>query len=383
MSATSAVSKPESMPSTASADLVARQRQRLRPRSDGREIEKPVLGENMLHALARARAPHRDDDALAGGLQPFDMLFHRVEDVGVRLAALGGEVVPGVGADVDHVGAALGRRKRRQPRQRRAIEPLAPLGFGEIEPIRRQRLVRRAAAGLIDDILARLIIVGDLRQPLVRGFLRERLDGDGRRRQIVEQRFKLPVKQRQPVLGAGRPAAFAHRFVEHVVGGRRAEGRHIAGTKQPDGVGGELEFRHRHQIERAQFLGRALGFRIEAADRFQRVAEEIEPHRVGHAGRKQIDDAAAHRVIAGLAHRPERVKPLSSSHSMTPDIARRFPGAAESDCRASVSRGGTRWRMALTGVSKTAGRSRPLTRARRASVIMRCATTVACGETRS
>ena len=34
---------------------------------------------------------------------------------------------------------------------------------------------------------------------------------------------------------------------------------------------------------------------------------------------------------------------------MTPAIASRLPGAAESDCRASVSRGGTRWRMALTG----------------------------------
>ena len=49
-------------------------------------------------------------------------------------------------------------------------------------------------------------------------------------------------------------------------------------------------------------VGGALGLRIEAADRFQRVAEEIEPHRLGHAGREQIDDAAAHRVVAGLAH---------------------------------------------------------------------------------
>ena len=126
------------------ADLMARQRQRLRPRRDRGEIEKPMFSENMLHALARARAPHRDDDALAGGLQPVDMLFHGVEDVGVRLAALGGEVVAGVGADVDHLGAALGRRKRRQPRQRRAVEPLAPLGFGKIEPIRRQRFIGRA-----------------------------------------------------------------------------------------------------------------------------------------------------------------------------------------------------------------------------------------------
>ena len=60
--------------------------------------------------------------------------------------------------------------------------------------------------------------------------------------------------------------------------------------------------RDRHEIERAQLPRRALGLRIEAADRLQRVAEEIEPHRLGHAGRKEIDDAAAHRVFAGLAH---------------------------------------------------------------------------------
>jgi len=65
---------------------------------------------------------------------------------------------------------------------------------------------------------------------------------------------------------------------------------------------------------------------------------------------------------------------------MTPDIATRLPGAAASDCRPSVSRRGTRCRMALTVVSTIAGRSRPLTRARRASAIIRCATTPPCGE---
>ena len=42
---------------------------------------------------------------------------------------------------------------------------------------------------------------------------------------------------------------------------------------------------------------------IEGADRFQAVAEEVEPHRLVEPGRKQIEDAAAHGVFAGLAHR--------------------------------------------------------------------------------
>ncbi len=105
------------------------------------------------------------------------------------------------------------------------------------------------------------------------------------------------------MLHAGVAAAFADRFVEHVVGAGGTEGRHIAGAEEPDGVGRQLEFGHGHQIERAQLRGGALAFRIEAADRFQRVAEKIKPHRRVHAGREQIDDAAAHRVVAGLAHR--------------------------------------------------------------------------------
>ena len=46
----------------------------------------------------------------------------------------------------------------------------------------------------------------------------------------------------------------------------------------------------------------ALRLRIESADGLQRVAEKIESHRHIHAGRKKIENAAAHRVIAGLAH---------------------------------------------------------------------------------
>ena len=104
------------------------------------------------------------------------------------------------------------------------------------------------------------------------------------------------------MLHAGVAAAFAHRCIEHVVGRGRAERRDIAGAEQPDGVAGELELRHRHEIERAQLGVGALGFRIETADQFQRVAEKIEPHRLVHAGREQIDDAAAHGIVAGFAH---------------------------------------------------------------------------------
>ena len=272
----------------------------------GARLSKPMLGEHVRHALARARrSTCAIDDALAGGLQPSTCFLTASKTLvlgSLRSAAkLWPACVPISIASAAPSGAANGDSRA----SARTVEPLAPFGFGKIEPVRRQRLVRRAAsplAGLIERILARLIIIGDLRQPLVRGFLRQRLDRERRCLDIIEQRLELPVKQRQPMLDAGGAAAFAHRFVEHVVGRGGAEGRDIAGAEQPDGLGGELELGHRHQIERAQFGNGALGLRIEAADRFQRVAEEIEPHRLVHAGREQIDDAAAHRVIAGLAH---------------------------------------------------------------------------------
>ena len=66
-----------------------------------------------------------------------------------------------------------------------------------------------------------------------------------------------------------------------------------------------------------------------------------------------------------------------------PLIGSTLPGAADSDCLPTMSRAGTRCRIAFTVVSSTAGRSRPLTLASRASAVMRCATMAACGDTRS
>ena len=283
-------------------DLRPRQSERLRPGSDRREIEEPVLGEHVAHALARALAPQRDDDTLAGRLQPFDVLLHRLEDVAAELAALGDEIPSGMRGDLHRIGGALGSGEWRQAGQRRLLQAVAPFAFAEVEPARRQRLIGRAGAGLIERVLARLIVVGDLRQALVGRLLGEWLDRERRSREEFEQRFQPMVEQRQPMLHAGGAAALAHCLVEHVVGAGGAELRDIAGAEQADGLGRELEFRHGHEVERAQLLGRALGFRIEAADRLQRVAEEIEPHRRRHAGGEQIDDAAAHRIVARLAH---------------------------------------------------------------------------------
>ncbi len=77
------------------------------------------------------------------------------------------------------------------------------------------------------------------------------------------------------------------------------------------------------------------------------------------------------------------MKPLSSSHSIMPAMPMTLPGATDSACVATNSRAGTRCSAALTVVSSTDGLSRPFTRASRDSAVMRCATTLALGDTRS
>src|SRR5438105_15613141 len=100
------------------------------------------------------------------------------------------------------------------------------------------------------------------------------------------------------MLHAGMTAALAHRGIDEIVGGRRAKGFDIAEAETADGLAGELEFSNRNKIETAQLVGRALGLRIETADGLERVAEEVESHRLGHAGRIEVDDAASPRTAA-------------------------------------------------------------------------------------
>src|SRR6202035_3107772 len=110
---------------------------------------------------------------------------------------------------------------------------------------------------------------------------------------IMEQCIKLFVKKRQPMFQTLMAASFADGFVKSIAARLRAEMRDIALPEPSHRFAGEPHFAHRHEIERAELTGRALRFRIEGADRFERIAEKIEPQRSRHSGRKKIEDAAA------------------------------------------------------------------------------------------
>ena len=106
---------------------------------------------------------------------------------------------------------------------------------------------------------------------------------------------------------------------------------------------------------------------------------------MGRPGGKEIDDAAAHRVFAGVAHRAGAqeavgLEPVDELRRVDHVAGRGREGLG----RDAGLRGGTRCTRAFTVVERMRGlSSEVLERASRASVVMRCAVMAALGETRS
>ncbi len=226
-----------------------------------------------------------------------------VEHIGVFVLPLGGEIAPDTPAAIDDIGCARTRLEGREARERRGGEALLPLVFGQVEPRVRQRLVVGPRRVLRIGRAAGGVGVGDLRDPLARRLLGPRVEHERRVADIVEKRVELVVEERQPVFEADRAAPLADGGVEIVGGGRGAEFKRIGLTEAADRVGREPRLAHRHEVERAQLSDAALRLGVEGADRFQRIAEKIEPDRRGGAGRIEIENAAARRIVADVAHR--------------------------------------------------------------------------------
>ena len=184
-----------------------------------------------------------------------------------------------------------------------AGQPLLPLAFAQIKPRWRQRLIVRLAGIFRVSRAACCIIVGDERNTLVRRVVGATVEHERRITDIVKDGVELVVEQRQPMFDANRAATFADGGVEIVVWSGRAELRRVALAEALDRIGCQTRFAHRHEIERAQLRGRALRLRIEGADRFERIAKEIEPDRRCRARRIEVENAAARGVIADVAHR--------------------------------------------------------------------------------
>ena len=174
--ATSAVSKPPSRPSTASATCGFGSASASGHEPTGDRLCRPCSASTC---FMRSRAPSLHSamtTRLPAACSACDVLAHRIEHAGGVFRPLGREIVAGARADIDVRAALVRHRKRRQPRQRRGLQPLGPFGFRQIEPVRRQRLVERPAV-LGERLLARLVVVLDLREPLARRVLGQRSPG--------------------------------------------------------------------------------------------------------------------------------------------------------------------------------------------------------------
>ena len=264
-----------------------------------------MLGEQRAKALARAGREGGNDHAFAPRLQALHMRDGRREDIGAFARALGGERAARTAAvRVDRAPGVALLLEGREVADGVSGQGAVPFPVGEEHRVRRYRLVgRRAEALRFEAVDARLIVVADQGEPLAHGFVGQMIEADGRLRRVVEQGFEALVEQRQPVLHAGIALPGAHGFIERIGAGRRAELLDVAAAEQLLAGLAQRHLADRHQGQALHELAGALGLGIEGLHLLQRVAEEIEAHRRRAAGRVEIEDAAAHRVFAGLHDR--------------------------------------------------------------------------------
>ena len=107
------------------------------------------------------------------------------------------------------------------------------------------------------------------------------------------------------MVDAGEPPPVRDRLIERIAGRGGAEHLAIARAEALDAVLVEQGLGGGEQGEAVDPVDAALVAGIEAADALDLVAEEIEPERLLLARREQIDQAAAHRELAGIV-RPSR-----------------------------------------------------------------------------
>ncbi len=183
-----------------------------------------------------------------------------------------------------------------------------PLRIGQIERRGFERLVRRGARILlgimlaVEELAAGLVVIRDQLQTRDFGFLHLMREEDQRARRVAEQRFEMVVEKRQPVLHALMLAPGADALIEHIVARRGAEGADVTGAETADGFRVQWSLRGGEKLDLGDLIGGELRLGIEFADRIERRAEEVEPQRFVHTRRPQVDNAAAQREIARLAH---------------------------------------------------------------------------------
>ena len=243
------------------------------------------------------------DDHLPLCLARMNMIGQSAEKVDVLQLTLGREIAPDAPARVQHPRPRCLRKGDKlyhaMPRDRRL-----PPGVIEIQQPRRGGLVDRIQPILaLHRLQSRVVLIRDplpARQPGGGQLIVQHHRGAG---EIVEQCLKPVVEEGQPVFHPGMFAPRADRLIKRVVGAGGAELDAVILPKTGDGGVVEDDLGDGRKFHRRQLFRGALGGRIKAPRAVQNVAEKVKADRPALARWIDVDDAAAHGVVAGFGHR--------------------------------------------------------------------------------
>ncbi len=102
------------------------------------------------------------------------------------------------------------------------------------------------------------------------------------------------------MLHAGKTAPLRDRLVERVISRWRPELQDVLRSEMADDLWRQRDFAHRLHGEFSLLARCALRGRIERADRFKRIAEEIEAKRLVRTWCKEIENATTYRIFANV-----------------------------------------------------------------------------------
>ena len=259
----------------------------------------PLVLQKAPEAFARTFGIGGDDNRAI--LQArFQVVGEGTEKADVFKLALGREIAPDAPAGIQNA-------RPGGLRQGDKLDRAVP-GDGTL-PRRVVKVKKPRRAGLVDRIepvavlqrdQARLVLVGDPVPPREAGGRKLVVQHDRGAGQVVEQRLEPVVEERQPVFDTRVLAPRADCLVKRVVGTGGAELDPVGLAEPGDRGFVKHHLGHRGKIDGRQLFGRALGGGVEPARAVQHIAPKIEADRPARAGGKDVDDAAADRVVAGF-----------------------------------------------------------------------------------
>ena len=171
------------------------------PAGNGARGPKTMIGQNTAQPLRRAFGPGGEHDARARRLQRLHMVRRRFKDIDAALRAFGREIAPRLAAGIERF-FAFRRMERRKLAQGMFGKPFVPFRTGKIEPVRRQRLIRRPLDRVptiiraAPHLFAGFVIVGDQGQAGVFRLHRLMRQKHQRTRRVIEQRVEVGIEQR-------------------------------------------------------------------------------------------------------------------------------------------------------------------------------------------